>query len=501
MLFSINMARAESNIPFLPQVWALSELNGELLDADFSKDDIKVVTASGNNKIQIWRTTTGTLDMELALPNGYKAGKVLYSPNSKLLAVSNTKDEKGQFVFLINTETAEVFQTLQVSSTEANLKEVMFNEMGDQLFTAVNNSIAIWNVNTGNVISKFSLEQETVALAYLAKSNQLAVALANGSINIRNAENGQYMYEIVNEPKESAIREIKYNRSNQLVFDLNGGPSLYVRGESELKSNTKSTLTLADSQMNWHTMAVHPQGRFIAGAFKQQSAHYGYINILDIFTGDVVAKASTQTNLLRFNTSGTRLLAGNVLYDTSKLQEKIQTGITAEVVSDIIKVGERVEVAVYKLYNNQEKVALNTGYTISSSNPNVVGLSFGKMEAKAEGKATLTVTAGNHKTSIDITVNNYKENVEQINIDPRKIWTINFNDNVDLASLSANNIYVTDKDGKKVGVNYSVDQNKVKVTPVSDYKSGGTYTLWVRDVKSVSGKVIQNYSSLRFTIR
>mgnify|MGYP003418879108 FL=1 len=53
---------------------------------------------------------------------------------------------------------------------------------------------------------------------------------------------------------------------------------------------------------------------------------------------------------------------------------------------------------------------------------------------------------------------------------------------------------------EKVAVTYTVDKTKVKVQPVKNYTSGETYTLWVKDVKSTTGKTIGKYEMLKFTI-
>ena len=370
--------------------------------------------------------------------------------------------------------------------------------------TDADNGVAIWNVNTGKRIQKFSLGQKPISLAYLAKTNQLAVAIDNGSVSVRDASNGRYLHEITNFTGTINVKKIDYNRKNQLLFGMNGDDSLYVRTELKLDEETVTKLKLEDSQktLEWSDFSLGQNGRFVAGAFYQSSSTHDFINIIDIYTGKVVAKASTQAHLLLFNNSGSRLLAGTVLYDTSKLPENIQVGITAQAEKTLVKVGERLDLSVFKVFNDKTKMPLDSeNYTIVSSNPAVMGLSFGKMEAKAEGKTTLTITSGSYKTTMDVVVNNYKENPEQVDIAPNKVWTITFNDNVSTSSLTNNTMYVLNEKGEKVAVTYSVDKMKVKVQPVKNYTSGETYTLWVKDVKSTTGKTIEKYETLKFTIK
>lgn len=503
---SSQVAASATTIKPLPQVWALSDFEGTLLDAAFSVDDTKLVTANGSSKIQIWKTATGSLDIELDMPDDLAVEKVAYSPDGSKIAVANAAHPSGLFIYLIDTKTGRVVHTLTIAEKLASLTDMIFNETGDVLYSATDadNGVAIWNVNTGKVIGKFSLGQKPISLAYLAKTNQLAVAIENGSVSVRNALNGQYLHEIANYTGSVNVKKIDYNKKNQLLFGMNHDDSLYVRTELNLDEETVAQLKLQDSEktFEWADFSLRHDGRFVAGAFHQSSNTHDRINIIDIYTGKVVAKASTQAQLLQFNNDGSRLLAGTVLYDTSKLPENIQTGITAQAEKTLLKVGERLDLSVFKVFNDKTKMPLDSeNYTIVSSNPAVMSLSFGKMEAKAEGKTTLTITSGSYKTTVDIVVNNYKEHPEQVNKEPNKVWTVTFNDMVSTASVTNNTMYVLNEKGEKVAVTYTVDKTKVKVQPVKNYTSGETYTLWVKDVKSTTGKIIGKYETLKFTIK
>ncbi|RUL49806.1 RCC1 domain-containing protein [Lysinibacillus antri] len=82
---------------------------------------------------------------------------------------------------------------------------------------------------------------------------------------------------------------------------------------------------------------------------------------------------------------------------------------------------------------------------------------------------------------------------------PDKTWTISFNALVDEESLS-DNIYVIDENGKQVKVHLSVvaeDNTKVKVTPESYYSPLTKYNMYIMNVKSSEGKILNK--PIRFT--
>ena len=71
-----------------------------------------------------------------------------------------------------------------------------------------------------------------------------------------------------------------------------------------------------------------------------------------------------------------------MLYDTSNLPKNVQVGITAQAETTLLKVGERVELSAFKVFDDKTKMPLDSeNYTVVSSNPDVMALSFGKMES------------------------------------------------------------------------------------------------------------------------
>ena len=120
-----QLAASATTIKPLPQVWALNDFEGTLLDAAFSVDDTKLVTANGSSKIQIWKTATGSLDIELDMPDDLAVEKVAYSPNGSKIAVANAAHPSGLFIYLIDTKTAKVVHKLTISSKSASLTDLI----------------------------------------------------------------------------------------------------------------------------------------------------------------------------------------------------------------------------------------------------------------------------------------------------------------------------------------------------------------------------------------
>ena len=90
------------------------------------------------------------------------------------------------------------------------------------------------------------------------------------------------------------------------------------------------------------------------------------------------------------------------------------------------------------------------------------------------------------------------------NIEPDKIWTIEFNKILDIDTIKESNVYVTNENGHIVPIRYQFPQNTDKticVEPVDDYISGRTYTLWIRDLKAESGSILNKNVKMEFTIK
>lgn len=90
-------------------------------------------------------------------------------------------------------------------------------------------------------------------------------------------------------------------------------------------------------------------------------------------------------------------------------------------------------------------------------------------------------------------------------VSPDKIWTITFNEELEEASVNAQNIFVKDDNGTLVSLSLYLDQEKTKVQvlpPSGGYSFGETYFLYIKDtVESAKGKALSKGLRMQFTIR
>lgn len=97
---------------------------------------------------------------------------------------------------------------------------------------------------------------------------------------------------------------------------------------------------------------------------------------------------------------------------------------------------------------------------------------------------------------------------DEVNVDSYKDWTIEFNTEIDEATINTKNIFVVElsptSEGAKPAVTVSLKEDKKSVivkAPLEGYKNGGSYVLVIeRSVKSVKGKPLIEKVEVEFSI-
>ena len=75
--------------------------------------------------------------------------------------------------------------------------------------------------------------------------------------------------------------------------------------------------------------------------------------------------------------------------------------------------------------------------------------------------------------------------------------------NVDAKTIKEKNIYVTDESGNILPMFYYSEKGQetnIKLMPVKSYKSGETYTIWIKELESTSGVKLKQYTKMEFQI-
>lgn len=86
-----------------------------------------------------------------------------------------------------------------------------------------------------------------------------------------------------------------------------------------------------------------------------------------------------------------------------------------------------------------------------------------------------------------------------------KEWTITFSLDFDINTILSNNIYITDATGQKIPLKIIIDRDSnltsstITVAPLDSYRSNTTYTLYIKDVQSKDGKVLEERVKMKFT--
>ena len=150
--------------------------------------------------------------------------------------------------------------------------------------------------------------------------------------------------------------------------------------------------------------------------------------------------------------------------------------------------------------------ATNKNVTWSSSNPDIASVENGMITAKTKGNAIISVITENGKIdtcNVDVVEKIiddiiYKEWPEKTNIESDKIWNIKFN--MDINSANSDNIYVTDE-YNIIDTKIEIDGNIIKVAPISDYESGKTYYLIIKNVIGENNKSMKENIRMKFSVK
>jgi len=88
---------------------------------------------------------------------------------------------------------------------------------------------------------------------------------------------------------------------------------------------------------------------------------------------------------------------------------------------------------------------------------------------------------------------------------PAKNWLVKFNEELDFSTINNKNIYITNSYGNIHPVSYANNEsnslNTVQLTPQSAYTRGETYTIWIKNLKSASGKFLARWTLMDFTVQ
>lgn len=503
--FTINV-EANDDLITLPTI-AVLKTDGTINSADFSPDDKYIVTGDSKGNISIWNAVSNTL---VTTWNESRLGilKVIYSPNGEKILSHN-----GQTLSLWDVETGKLSSTFEHAYS---VTDGIFSEDGKIIYAIHSNDVVYWDLNSGEMLNKVTLAIQPDTLTYNAKLNHLAIGLSNGDINILDARTGEYIKTVQSNRQwdpQFSNNYTRYSNNYDYLYSIvqyksgftiiEPTPNIYA-----VHQNYKY-FTLNSEQFKGYKMLISdftfsPNDKYIA---LYDGYNYRTLVLFDVDTKLPISSEyfERDNGALAFNNKGNRLIANNVVFDTSILPDRKLREIKIEQESGVMLPGQLQTLKVVSLYSDGTQKNVNSNEVKwTSSTPSVAKFLYGKLEALEPGVTTITAEYEGYTATIIIHVQNYKEEEKKENVEVDKIWNVKFNQYVDIHTIKEKNIYITDEDNEIVSILYYVEkgqESNVQLIPTKNFTPGAKYTLWVKNVNSQSGNSIKEFVKMDFTIQ
>lgn len=325
-------------------------------------------------------------------------------------------------------------------------------------------------------------------------------------IAIHDATTGDYIRTIVHNNVKEDINTLIYSKNDMYLYSSSGIYYDQLTQYDVTKDYEEVLLSESDfktSEVSYYYVDtdISEDNRFLALG---REYNFG-LEIFDTYSKQKIGVGDvSDVYAVAFSHSGNRIVAGNTLLNTSVLPKRELTGVAAAPANSLVLPNTDQSLSIDALYNDGTKKALTlSDVTVSSSNPKVAKVQYGKLFALAEGKTTITVTYQNFTTSFEVVVANIVEFIPEQGVAKDKMWTITLNKNVSVDTVREKNVYIEDSKGNIVPMLYYVEQSnlkQIKLIPVKDYISGETYTLWIKDLQSTVGQTVK-YTKKTFTVK
>ncbi|WP_100401547.1 transglutaminase domain-containing protein [Bacillus sp. FJAT-42315] len=176
--------------------------------------------------------------------------------------------------------------------------------------------------------------------------------------------------------------------------------------------------------------------------------------------------------------------------------------------------GEQILLIVAAKLSNGTEMDVTDQAVFTVADPTIASVENGYLTAKNAGSTIVNVSFQGKQTSFSIDVkeereeitypmNGYKHFGEQSNVDPNKIWTIIFNNDIK-NNFSDSQIYVVNRFGEKSNQLIKLENSKtLKIyPPTGGYTKGENYYLVIeKSLQSIKDKNLKEAITYKFTIR
>jgi len=307
---------------------------------------------------------------------------------------------------------------------------------------------------------------------------------------------------IIND-KEVTFTYSSYDHSSLLEFDAE---TSYVAVRGSFNDWLEIPLTKKTNN-TWSLKKTLPEGNY----------YYEFV-VRDRGTGAVA-----ESRLDPLNPTIEELPITGSLRNTFKISEQILTKVPVEKVE--LDRGSRLDLVVGEQTTLQAFIsptnATDKNVSWNSSDSSVVSVEAGRLTAHAQGTAVIFVTSisdGSKNAMITVTVNQqdgaisfpragYERYGNKTNVDSKKVWHINFSEELDINSIKGSNVYVVNETGEKVPLGYQLsnDDQTLDISLLGEdtYTPGATYYLFIEDtVKTKYGqKKLKEKVQMQFQIK
>ncbi|MBE9187437.1 CHAT domain-containing protein [Microcoleus sp. LEGE 07076] len=266
---------------------------GSVSSVSFSPDSKMIVSTAGVEGIARLWNIDGTLVKTLNAPHNYILGKVIFSPDGKLIASSARSSPSQPGIAILWNPDGSLFKILVTDNDDGRLSDVTWSPDSSIIITASTSFIRFWkkdgsllksweikNANyDASVIVRFSPDGKMIALAY--GDNTVKIFDTDGKLlKILNKSNpGTFIWDF--------ITEIEFSPDGKMIAMASGDKTVKL---FDIKQDFAPLVIFAGHTGSVYGVSFSPDGKTIASAssdgtirlWKMESPNvlYGYIRDL-----------------------------------------------------------------------------------------------------------------------------------------------------------------------------------------------------------------------------
>lgn len=429
-----------------------------------------VLAAKNDDPVLIVGKTLGTTQESLLKDKSFTKITQI-GGNIPTASINAIKDTQKDPEATVSTVTLVNYKTIKITGKELN------------------------RINRSNVsISGNTTSSYTVNSAGTEATVEFANAFSNGTntvkitSNLGNTTTHTFTYSTGISSVEATTKEVATEGIQYLEFTVNGGQKRTIEELKALgwtvkfQSTTKIFYKLT-TDGNLEESTTSSTGQLKTSSKFADKTTFDYEVILTNGTQEI--KSGKVAVLVKDKTNNVKSINAHSLTFGSNGDEKQLNGTT-------LLVGEKAKMEKVKItnLNGADSELTTSGYTLTSSNPNVVTVgSQNTLEAKEAGTTTITITVGDKTKTFTLTVKNLVGN-------ERKATSATFNpSSLHLVAEKSNDVIVTVKDQYGDPIIGDVGSTGLEVNNTAITDSSKNKIATASNLSKVSGSIKGEYTT------